>query len=212
MKRSILFIAMLCSVLAMGTLSYAQPDPNDAPKGINPPIQMPGGGADWQKMTPAQRRETMQQVTEQTLRGAMTFLGYDPPTQTIIIEAVKEREKTLADVRDKNRIVARGLMAHLDDAKMTIALDNLRFAQEDDADARAKQIADLDKKLDFSHKPSLKAFLSLSGIISDDSAAMGGVLGNLMGALTNMGMDDPPKPDIPAAKLAVPEVAPAPAQ
>ncbi len=198
----------------MGTIAHAQPDPNNAPKGVNPPVEVPGGaGGGWQNMTPAKRREAMSQMTEQTLKQAMTFLGYDEATQSVIIVAVREREKALADVRDKNRVVAQGLMAHVDDAKMTIALDNLRFAEDDAADARTKQVADLDKKLDFSHKPSLKAFLSLSGIISDDSAAMGGVLGNLMGAMTNMGMGDPPKPQLeapPAPQPAAPAVAPAP--
>ena len=209
---------MVCSVLAMGTLAHAQPDLNDAPKGANPPEQMPGGGgmggmgAGWQKMTPAQRREAMQQMTDQTLRGAMAFIGLDAPTQAIIVAAVKEQEKSLADVRESNSAVARGLMTKIPDDQMDIALDNLRMAQEDAADARVKQIADLDKKLDFSHKPRLKAFLSLAGIIGEDQASLSGVMGNLMGVMTNMGLADPPKPkpDAPAPAPAPAPVAPAP--
>ncbi|RYX84769.1 hypothetical protein EON83_09050 [bacterium] len=211
MKRSFLFLPVLCSVLALGTLAHAQPDPDAAPKGVNPPVQEPGGAA-WQRMTGAQRRDAMQTMTEQTLRGAMAFLGLEPTVQSVIVASVKEREKTLADVREKHRIVALGLMGKKDDAEMQIALDNLRFAQDDAAETRTKQIEELDKKIDFSHKPRLKAFLSLAGIISDDSAAVGGVLGNLMNAFTNLGMGDTPiaLPPLqpPAAEPAAP-VAPA---
>lgn len=218
MKRSLLFAPMLCSVLAIGTFAWAQPDPNEAPKGANPPVQIPGGGggmgmggAAWQKMTPAQRRAAMQQMTDQTLRGAMTFMGFDAPTQAIITAAVQEQEKSLADVRESNSAVARGLVAKIPDAQMDIALDNLRMAQEDATTARVKQIADLDKKLDFSHKPRLKAFLSLAGIIGDDSASLTGVMGNLMGAMTNMNLTDPPKAQPDAAPAPAPAPAPQPA-
>lgn len=212
MQHKLFSASLLCLVLGATTFAHAQPDPNNAPKGANPPVMAPGmGGADWQKMTPAQKRETIQKTTEQTLRGAMTWLGFaDKTLQDTVVASAMLREKTLDEVRDKHRLVAQGLIARQSDAQMEIALDNLRMAQEDAADARVKQIADLDKKIDFSTKPRLKAFLSLVGIISDDSATIGGVLGNTINTMTNMAMGDPAKPE-PAAVPAPPAVAPDPA-
>ncbi len=194
MKRSFLLAPILCCLL--GTVSLAQPDPNEAPKGVNPPVAMPGiTPADWQKMTPQQKRAALQKGVEDTLRGTMTWLGYtDKPLQDAIIASALEREKALDEVRDKHRLVAQALIARQNDAQMEIALDNLRMAEDAAAEARAKQIAELDEKIDFSNKPRLTAFLSLVGILNDDSATLGGVLGSTISTMTNLAMGDVPKP------------------
>ena len=209
MKRSLLLASLLCCVL--GTVAQAQPDPNDAPKGDNPPVMAPGiARADWQKMTPAQRRAAIQKGVEDTLRGTMMWLGYtDKPLQDAIIASALEREKSLNEVRDKHRLVAQALIAKQNDAQMEIALDNLRMAEEDAADARTKQLADLDKKIDYSNKPRLKAFLSLVGILDDNSAMLGGVLSSTIGTMTNLAMGAEAKPD-GGPPAAPPETAPAP--
>lgn len=191
MKRNFLFVPMVAvSLLATSALAFAQPDPNEAPKGVNPAAMaqpFPGFGGDWQKMTPEQRKEAMRKLTEQMVRMSMGMMGFnDKPMQDAVVATAMEHEKDLDEVRTKNHVVIQGLMGKINDEQMATALADLESAQEDVAESRKKQIEELDKKIDFSSKPRLKAYLTLVGVIGDGSSQMGGVLGNITGAMTNM--------------------------
>ena len=191
MKNHRFFLAVTLVACSLGALKVqAQPDANNAPKGANPPVQMPFPGAgDWQKMTPQQRREAVQKGVEGTLRGSMTWLGYtDAKLQDAVIAAAMEREKSLDKVRDANFKLTQGVLAKANDKDIAVLMNDLDTAIEDAKAERETLMQTLDAKIDFSGKPRLQAFLTLVGINGDQSAQMGGIIGNTTGVFTNLAM------------------------
>jgi len=59
--------------------------------------------------------------------------------------------------------------APLTDARMEAAISDYQAAAEDEKARRESSIAELDKKIDFSHKPKLRALLIIYGYIGDES-------------------------------------------
>ena len=161
-----------------------------APKGANPPVGMGlPNGADWQKMTPQQRREAVQKTIEQTLRGTMTWLGYgEAPLQDAVVAAALQREKSLDNVRQKHYKLTQALIAKLAEKDIAVLMNDLATASEDAKEERETANAALDAKIDFSGKPRLQAFLALMGITGDDSASIGGIVGSTTSLFANLAL------------------------
>ncbi len=199
---------LLALALSATSMVRAQPDANAAPKAANPPNWMPlPAGADWQKMTPAQRREMIRKFTEQMLRGSMAWLGFnDPATQQAVIDCTVEQEEAVEPLRDQHRKVTRALLANaLTERQAKDALARLRVAAKDAREARETAIATLEEKVAFSKNPRLEAFLSAIGLIGDESNLIGGVAGGITGALGNLAIDPEAAKPARAAPPAVPQ-------
>jgi len=184
-----MILLMAAFALARPAIVHAQPDPNDPPKAANPFPQPPlPGGPDWQKMTPQQRRQAVLQIADQTLRGSMNWLGYgDKPTQDAVVACMVEQEDAAELVRTAHRKVAQALLNNaLPETQVSTLMADLRSAVEE---ARTKQetaMAALDAKVGFSKKPRLEAFLTMVGLIGDETSYLGGFLGSLAATLANV--------------------------
>ncbi len=160
----------------------AQPDTRNA-KGANPPAWPQAG--DWQNMTPAQREAATKQMVNQTLRDSLTHIGIaDEKTQNTILQFAEAQEKSKQNVRDKGRKVTQALLDNAQsEAQVNILLNDLQVAV---ADAKAGQKADvemLEKMTGFSKKPKLQAFLTMMGLIGDETLYLHGVFGNYLNSL-----------------------------
>jgi hypothetical protein len=202
-----LFIAAL--VLCHVSLSHAQPDPADQPKAMNPvaPMQFPGG-PDWIRMTPEERRQAMQQFIEQTLRGSMTWLGYNDKTmQDEVVACAAEQEKLLEQVREKHRKVAQALMNKAPEKDVAVLLTDLRSSVEEMSKKRTAALATLDERIAFTQQPRLEAFLSMMGLVGNETSTIGGVAGSIMSTFGNLAMAQQANPPIPenAPEMPAPE-------
>ena len=177
------------------TPSFGQPDPNDQPKAQNPNPQMPfGNWQELQKLPPEERRAAMRQIAERVLRDAMTWTRYtDKTLQDAVVVAAMEREAALDTVREKHLAVARGLMDKaVNDEQVMALVADYQTSIEEAKTRRAASLVTLDEKIQFSQKPKLAALLSFIGVTGDESALLGGIMGNVMGAMANMAAAQPP--------------------
>ena len=189
-----LAIAVLTSVFS--PVLRAQPNLRGG-QAVNPPAQLPPGInlQDWQKMTPEQRREALLKAVEQTLRGGLDWMNVrDKPTQDAIVAFALEQEKALEPVRVKHRKVAQALLNNaLPEAQVGVLMEELLVAEAQAREKRDAAVMALDKQVEFSKKPRLAAFLSLTGLTGEQTGFIGGVLGNIMGSMANVTADMPPQ-------------------
>src|SRR5690606_15809627 len=131
-----------------------------------------------QKLPPEERRAAVRQITERVLRDALTFTGFeDKNLQDAVVATALERESALDAVREKHRAVARGLVDKaVTDEEMSTLVADLQAASAAAKSQSVASIAALEEKIQFSRKPKLAAFLSLTGVTGDESALLGGIL------------------------------------
>lgn len=197
-------LVSLLVALAMGAgLAQAQPDTRNAPKAANPPAWPQMG--DWQNMTPAQRQEAMKKLVNDTLRGSLAHIGVlDEKTQTTIVQFAEAQEKSKQTVRGKAHKVAQALLDNTQtETQVTALLKELRQAVDDAKAAQKADVATLEELTGYSKKPKLQAFLTMMGLIGDETLFMHGVFGNYLNALGILA--DPPAP---APEQAPPAAAP----
>jgi hypothetical protein len=186
-------------VLGIAGGVVAQPDTRNAPKGANPPT-LPQMG-NWQNMTPAQRQEAMKKMVDQTMRDSLNRIGVtDEKTQTTIVQFAEAQEKSKQRVRQKARKVSLGLLDNaLSDAQITVLMNELRQAVEEARTEQEEDVATLEKLTDLSQKPKLKAFLTMMGLIGEETLFLHGVFGNYMNAISIL-MEPPAAPENPQPK------------
>lgn len=177
------FLAPFVAAIAIGTFSVAQAQPNTQ----NTAPMARGTHLDWTKMTPEERRKMVRTTIEDTVRGAMTQLGYtDKALQDEVVATALAGEDALDPVRDAHRKLALSLVANpRSDKDVTTLLADLRGAITQAKTERSLLIKELDERIEFSKKPGLSAFLSLMGITGDESAFIGGITGNFASAMAN---------------------------
>lgn len=181
----------LATALSLAGSAQAQPNPNDAAKGANPPNWQQGGNGrgNWQNMTPAQRQQAMQQMQEQAIRRSLTNAGFaDAATQDPIVAFMAAQDKARQTLRDSFTKLAEALQGNAaTDTQLSASLNDLRqavAAEKTRYDAAEK---DLDTKVGYSKKPHLEALLTVLGMIGDEASyAMGG-MGGRMGRGMGMG-------------------------
>ena len=185
-------LAVAASIAFAGAV-HAQPNPNDAAKGENPPNDQQrgrnGGRFDRQRlrdMTPEQREQAMQQLRDTSLRNLLTRAGFaDKETQDPIITFINEQGQARQALQDKNRKVVEALRAEATDANISTLLSDLRQATADEKTRRDAAITALDAKINYTKKPRLEALLTVMGLVGDESALAGGIGG--FGARTGGG-------------------------
>jgi hypothetical protein len=181
-KKRLIGLLVVALALTSNGLIYAQPDPNDAPMGVNPAAR-----PDWAKMTPEQRRQAAQQFVEQVIRGSMTGLGYtDKTQQDEVVVFANEQEKLLEPVREKHRKVAQALLNKANDDDVAALMADLRASIEDASKRRLAAIAELNEKIKFSQKPRLEALLSMIGLTGNETSFIGGAFSAILGTLGNL--------------------------
>lgn len=186
--KKFIVVSLLAGILCFR--AQAQPNVNNG-QANNPPNQLPFGGlnaADWQKMTPEQRREAMLKITEQMLRGAMQMLNYpDKAMQDAVVAFAIEQEKALEPVREKHRKVAQALINNaITEQQVGALMEELRAAEIEARDKRGRDIEALEKQIKFSEKPRLASLLSLTGLTGEQTGFINGVLGNIMASMANV--------------------------
>ena len=177
--------ALILMLTATGlTIGQAQPDPNNAAKGDNPPAAAPG--PDWAKMTPEQRKEAQVQMLKGIVVQGLNFAGFtDAKLQGTILDFMVAREKADQPVRDRAIKVAEALLAKdTSDKDMAILLADFRAEVDTARHRRKDQAAALDLAIGFSKNPKLDAFLSMMGLVGDESNFVGGESGSLAGVMT----------------------------
>lgn len=179
---------MLAAVTLSGSYAFAQPDLNDLPKGENPPTQ-----ANWQKMwqnmTPEQRKQAIQMVAEQIVRGSLEQMEVnDAETQDLVIAAMREQDALYDSVREAHLKVAQALLNNKNTGEEQVAklLQDLREASEKARAARAMSIKNLDDRIAFSQQPRLEALLTMLGLVGDETEHIGGVMASLSIAMGNL--------------------------
>jgi hypothetical protein len=191
MKKTMTKKWMLTLLLAAGVLSagsaFAQPDLNNAPKGENPAPQAIWQQM-WQNMTPEQRKQAMQMMAEQTVRGSLGWIGFnDAETQNLVINAMREQDTIYAPVRDQHLKVAQALMnKETDENQMATLMLSLRDAAEKARTEREATIKTLDERIAFSQQPRLEALLTMLGLVGNETQHVGGVLSSLGVAMGNL--------------------------
>ena len=123
----------------------------------------------------------------QALRRLMTAAKLaDLTTQNAVVDYIAAREKSRAELLRLARAAAQSLLepetaldpapgAEVDDDAVTPAFAAYRNALEADNIDNAELLEKLDKRVNFSGNPRLEAFLNLIGVLSDESATLGGV-------------------------------------
>ncbi len=187
MKIKVRVLTVAFAMIGAAT-AQAQPNVGNQPKGANPAIALPfPGGADWQKMTPEQRREAGQKMVEQVLRGSLDRLNYnDKALQDAVVDFAYQQEKSLEPVREAHRKISQALINNATaDQEITLLMAALKAAETKARERRKEQLVDLDAEIGFTKKPRLAAFLSLMGFTGDETGFIGGVTGAFFGTLSN---------------------------
>lgn len=188
-----LFMALLIAVCAAASTCSAQPA-DDAGKAANPaPADgqkaaidkaMGDGRAAIEKvmtMTPAQRREWMDQLAETQLRALMTAQGLnDLEIQEKVVLFTREQSAARAKVREAGARL-RDALADKNSSKEALAslLDQFTAAGEAERDRRDRAEGKLREELEMAQNPRLEGLLQLYGIIGDASWFSGGMLSGM---------------------------------
>lgn len=179
-------VALGVALLASTASVWAQPDPNNAPKGENPPNWQRGQNGN---LTPEQRAAAQKQRREQNLRQMMTMAEItDKMTQDALLAFVEAEEKARGPVRDAARkvvtAVGAGAMGQpkVDDAAIATAMEAYRAAVKADEARRDAALDNLDNTINWRTMPRVDAFLTLLGYTSDPGI-MGGGMGGMMGMM-----------------------------
>ncbi|MDQ3814606.1 MAG: hypothetical protein M3347_11735 [Armatimonadota bacterium] len=148
--------------------AQAQPDPNNQPKGVNPPAQeMPFG-----RIGPRLWRRNAPPMVETNVRARLMAAGFtDKDTQDAVVAFVVERQKARQALREQGRKMEEALRADaLTDAEMLTLLHDFRATVEEEKARHKTALAALDAKTGYSKKPRLQALLTLLGIIGDEAS------------------------------------------
>lgn len=184
----------LTAALGLAGTAQAQPNPNDAAKGTNPPNWQQGNGGgrgNFQNMTPEQRQQFFQQIQENRLRQQLTAAGFtDAATQDPIIAYMTAQDKARQPLRDRFTKLADALQGGAaTDTELSASLNDLRQAVADEKTRRDAALKDLDAKISYSKKPHLEALLTVLGLIGDEASYTGGGMGGRGGrGMGGMGM------------------------
>lgn len=172
-----LCVALSCITSTL-TVVMAQPQPPaPAPAPAQAPVQdaIDATTARMKKMmtmTPAQIQQEVLRLHETMLRANLTRAGYnDLELQDTLWQWLMEQDTARREVRKTARKVYAGIepLAALTDAQMEAAIDDYQGAVEDEKVRRETAIAELDKKINFTRRPKLRALLMIHGYIGDEA-------------------------------------------
>lgn len=170
------------ALLAWPLVGYAQPDPNNAPKGENPVNRPVGGGrnrAQIQDMTPEQRKALMQTTLKRQLtRANVTGEAQQNAVVTYILGEAEARQK----LETATLALQTGLRnTNVTDAQVAGLLNDYNAAVADDKDRHLKALDTLKAAVNVTQFPRLEAMLTLAGLYGDGPVPAGGLVA-LLGA------------------------------
>lgn len=208
------FLTLLVTLSAGAGICWAQPadEPGKAQNPQNPPAAnadankaaiekgMAAGREAAEKfmaMTPAQQREWMDQMQEQTLKTLMKANGMDDlELQEKVVLFMREQSASRLHVRE---LAARLRDALADkkstDATLSALIDEYVAATQTERERRDKAESVLREELEFQKNPRLEGMLQLYGGIGDSAWLTGG---SLMSGMMSLSML--PTPNELAAK------------
>lgn len=174
--------------LGLSTLASAQPPANNGAKAQNPPNQQPGAGFNWRNATPQQRQAMMQQFMVQRLRNLMDQDGVGKNIQESILAFLKEREDARQGLRDQTTELTQAMTAgNTPDDKLKNLLSGLRIAVADEKKRNEEALAELDKAVGYTKNPRLEVFLTLLGVIGDETAMANSGVMTMIGSMGGQG-------------------------
>jgi len=186
-KRYFPIVCLTLAAVLGPKLTWAQPDPNNAPKAANPaPAPAPGN---WGAMTPEQRQQAIMQMMQGGLRMFMTRGGFpEQKIQDAVVDFMTQQEKEREQVRDQSAKMVQALLNNeMKDEDVANQLANFRAAVDVMKGNREAALADFDAKIEYSRKPRLEAFLTMVGLLGDESSYMSGMMGSMVGLMANLG-------------------------
>jgi hypothetical protein len=178
-------LALLALATSAGVLC-AQPDPNDMPKGDNPPTRPDGprGGnkgerPDFRNMTPEQRQQFEQKREEENVRRALKRAGYtDAKVQDAVVAFAAEQNKDESASKDKVRELSKAVRDGASDSEIATLLTAVRADSQAAQAQRQAALKELDAKISYTKSAKLEATLVLLGLtgenISDGPGMRGG--------------------------------------
>jgi len=183
------YLPLTCLTLLMSCgakTTRAQPDPNNVPKAANPAPAPPGN---WGAMKPEQRQQAMLKMMQDAVRMFMTHGGFpEKETQDAVVDFTTQQEKERQQVRDQGAKMVQALLnKDLKDDEVANQLADLRAAVDVMKGNREAVLAALDAKVQYSKKPRLEAFLTMVGLLGDESSYLSGMMGSMVGLMANMG-------------------------
>lgn len=192
MKRTPLIYKAGATVLALGLMPLAvqaQPDTNAATKAENPPNWERGNRGGRANLTPEQRAERMRQMRRQALKNAMTASGIvDANVQEAVLDFVQNNQQEQAKINEAYRrlnLTFNGRpreRINLTDEEVTEQLKNLRAAVQAEKERRTAAASALDAKIQYTKNARLDAFLTVNGLIGDETFYTQGNPGGAPGA------------------------------
>jgi uncharacterized membrane protein YgcG len=189
MKNSNLLQTRLAIGLAMSlsALSVQAQPGAEPPIADNPPNQPQGGRGgnrpNFGNMSPEQRQQWMQQQREQGLRATLTRAGFaDVALQGAVVDFANAQDTATQTLQDKARQLNQAVRdPNSTNEAIATLLADFRAAVAAEKARRATALTGLDEDTSYTKNPRLEALLTLSGIIGDEAAVLGGMGGRGMG-------------------------------
>lgn len=174
---SSLFVIGLCG--ALKSPAHAQPDPNEAPKGTNPPNWNMGPGPAL-PLTAEQLRERRAEVKAQNIKRRLMGAGFtDEALQTAVVNEFKAQDTAQTDLGDKWQKINLALRPNqTPPADLAAMLKDFRDAVAKEKARRATALAALEAQFQVSQKPVLDALLMTMGITGDEAEFVNQIMGN----------------------------------
>lgn len=178
------FSVLLTGMALCGVMNVAQSQPDlGAAKAENPPNRTPAQLV--QNMTPEQRRalmqgrivERLQESRADMIRQSLTQGGFDDKaTQDAVVDFANEQIKAAVAMREKSTKVSEAVTDKTTtDAQISVLLNDLHMAQDDEKTRRETAEKALDAKISYTKKPRLEAVLTTLNLIGDGSNLLGGM-------------------------------------
>ena len=153
--------------------------------------------AEQQQQYTQQQEQRADQRADQQVSTEMQAAGItDPETMDAIKQFVADQRTARKPLLAMAKKIATSLpLKTTTDEAMTASLTAFRKAVADDQVRYDKALKDLDAKIGYSTNPKLEAFLTLIGVIGNESSAVGGanaVFPNMMGGFGRGGFGGGP--------------------
>ena len=194
-KQPLTLILLAGGALLGAATAHAQPGGQGGPGGFGGPAGM-NQRADFRNLTMEQRQEMQDKMRdvmrELSLRMMLDNAGItDKAVQETIIAFAAAQEESVQVLREKNRDLQMSLNDNaISNTQIAALQNNYAAAAEDEMARREKALALLDKKINYSTQPRLKAVLTILGL-TGDSVAISDANSNNMGGGPGGGFGGP---------------------
>ncbi len=172
MGKSLVAVALFFAVQFVGVSPVnAQPDENNAPKGVNPPNRAVKPKATRAEQI-AKRRARKIEARVEEIRLQLTQAGFtDPVLQTTIVDYYNSEQEARAKISDQYlQVVAAVRDKTTTDTQIVPLLIALRTSVAEEKIRVEKSSADFSAKLKLDQNPRLDALLMTQGVTGNERA------------------------------------------